>query len=83
MSVSANAWALYVRAGERQTVGREVIGVISDTVLVLAAPKLSGCGNAGGSLGVPPTLKAGTSAAANGENASRIAPLIASWSTQS
>jgi hypothetical protein len=83
MSVSANAWALHARAGERQTVGGEVIGVISDTVLVLAVPKSSGCGNAGASLGVPPTLKAGTLAAANGENASRIAPLIASRSTQS
>jgi hypothetical protein len=83
MCVSANAWALHMPAGERQTVGGEVIGVILDTVLVLAVPKSSGCGNAGGSLGVPPTLKAGTSVAASGENASRIAPLIACWSTQS
>ena len=57
--------------------------MIWDTVLVLAVLKSSGCGNAGGSLGVPSTPKGGTPAAAKGGIASRIAPLIASWNTQS
>ena len=49
----------------------EVIGAISDTVVVLAAPTSSACADAGRSLGVPPTPRVGTPAAANRRIANR------------